>query len=191
MRWNQITPHQSPDGDSFPSRGSLWGLGDTALDAEQGRALARQGENLYAARQRREQERMDEEARQAREMMAEAQRISEAHDALQNAPQGAQNALGNIYSQAEQRQSSLEGTPYADILRRGDYGRYAQAGESRLGLGAETDRTYDYINDINGFRARADEQAVMADDAQRLGIYGLSPASPSSTSSRVLFFKPE
>ncbi len=151
----------------------LFGMGDQTLDAEQGRELARQAETRYADQLRREQERLDEEARQARERMAEAQRISQTKEALDRAPQGAQNALGNIYSQAEQRQSSLEGTPYADILRRGDYGRYAQAGESRLGLGAETDRTYDYINDINGFRARADEQAVMMDDAQRLGIYGL------------------
>ena len=84
-----------------------------------------------------------------------------------------ESALENIYAAAGKRETGLADSPYAEILRRGDYARNSRAGESRLGLGAETDRTYDYINDINGFRARADEQAVMSNDAQRLGKYGL------------------
>ena len=143
------------------------------LTADQGQTLLGRGANLYAARRQQEQERLDQEAQQAREMMAEAQRISEGRNALQQAPQGVEGALEGVYSAAEKRESSLPDSPYADVLRRGDYGRYSQAGESRLGLGADTDRTYDYINDINGFRARADEQAVMANDTQRLGRYGL------------------
>lgn len=196
-----------------PTPYALYGMGDTPLDAAQGRELLYSAQKAREERRAREAARIEEEARQARERQEQARKaqeerlaqasarieeqarmarelqeqarqageeraenarqIAERRRALEQEPQGVQNALGDVYGAAEQRDDSLRGTPYADVLRRRDYTQHAGAGESRLGLGADTDRRYDYINDINGYRARADEQAVMTDDAQRLGKYGL------------------
>ena len=89
----------------------------------------------------------------------------------ENAARGTGGLLGDVYDSAENRASGLYSGAYADILRRGDYARLSGAGESRLGLGGDTDRRYDYINDINGYRARVDEDAMLIGDTQRMGKY--------------------
>ena len=94
------------------------------------------------------------------------------HTPGENAARGSNSLLGNYYNAADNRLSNLYGGTYGDILNREDYAEMSRAGESTLGRGSETDRRYDYINDINGFRARADEEAALIGDSQRLGKYG-------------------
>ncbi|MBQ7737280.1 MAG: hypothetical protein IJT62_05530 [Oscillospiraceae bacterium] len=76
-----------------------------------------------------------------------------------NAARGTSEYLSGIYDKADNRESSLYGSTYADILNREDYGQNSQAGESRRRFFGG-DNLYDYINNIENYRRQADMAEV-------------------------------
>ena len=63
----------------------------------------------------------------------------------QNTARGSGGLFGDIYDKADDRQSGLYTSPYAEVMGREDYAEKSRAGESKIkGFGFGNDERYDY-----------------------------------------------
>ena len=78
-----------------------------------------------------------------------------------NAAKGTSPINNAIYEKADSRESNISKGKYADILKADDYAELSKAGDSKINWSFKSDAKYDYINDINNYRATEDSHHAM------------------------------